>query len=456
VLPLTLAEIAAAVDGTLHDADPQTRVTGLCTFDSRSVEPGSLYVALVGARVDGHTFAGQAVDAGATAVLATRPVDVPAIVVDDVLSAYGRLATVIVRRLPELGVVAVTGSVGKTTTKDLLGQVLSRLGPTTAPPGNRNSESGMPENVSRLTPDSRYLVLEMGARHIGDIAYLTTLVRPHVGIVLNVGTAHLGEFGSRENIARAKGELVEALPTDGAAVLNADDPLVAAMANRTNAKVVTFGLGEGATVRAEDVTIDEGRASFTLVTPQGSARVALRLHGEHLVSNALATAAAVLHFTDDLALVAEALSAAELVSGGRMEVFDTPGGVTVINDAYNASPVSMIAALKSLKTLANGRRTIAVLGQMNELGKTSAADHVGVGEAVGGLGVDLLITVGNDDAAQLGNAAAMHGIPTLHAADRDAATAVLLDRLTPSDVVLLKASNGVGLMALGAELAENC
>ncbi|MBW6433080.1 UDP-N-acetylmuramoyl-tripeptide--D-alanyl-D-alanine ligase [Actinoplanes hulinensis] len=446
---MTLAEIAAAVGGTLHDADPSARVTGLVTFDSRHVEPGSLYVALVGARVDGHTFAGQAIESGAVGVLAARPVGVPAIVVPDVLAAYGRLATFLVQQLPDLGVVGVTGSVGKTTTKDLIGQVLSKLGPTTAPPGNRNSEVGMPENVSRLTPDARFLVLEMGARHVGDIAYLTSVVQPQVGVVLNVGTAHLGEFGSREAIAQAKGELVEALAADGAAVLNADDPLVAGMASRTTAKVVTFGLSPQATIRAEAVSLDAaGRAAFTLHTPHGQAAVTLRLHGEHLVPNALAAAAVALHFTDDVALVADALSNADPVSDGRMQVADAADGTTVINDAYNASPVSMKAALKALKTIAQDRRTVAVLGQMNELGETSVDDHVEVGQTVAELGVDLLVTVGNDDAAQLGETAGKAGIATLHAVDRDAAALVLAEQVRPGDVVLLKGSNGVRLMSL--------
>ncbi|OJF10880.1 UDP-N-acetylmuramoyl-tripeptide--D-alanyl-D-alanine ligase [Couchioplanes caeruleus] len=454
MLPLTLAEIAAAVGGTLHDADPQAQVTGLCTFDSRVVEPGGLYVALPGARVDGHDFAVQAIEAGAVVVLAARPLGVPAIVVEDTLAAYGRLATAIVARVPSLGVVGVTGSVGKTTTKDLIGQVLSSLGPTTAPPGNRNSESGMPENVSRVTADSRFLVLEMGARHVGDIAYLTSLVRPHVGVVLNVGTAHLGEFGSREAIAKAKGELVEALAADGAAVLNADDPMVAAMAGRTAAEVVTFGLGAEATVRAESVEVDgTGRASFTLRTPAGAAKVALRLVGEHLVPNALAAAAVALHFTDDLALIAQALSTAAPVSEGRMQVVESPAGFTVINDAYNAGPVSMTAALRTLTKLAAGRRAVAVLGQMNELGETSTADHVGVGAVAAEVGVDWLLTVGNDDAAQLGRAAAERGVATRHVPDRDAAREALAEQLAPGDVVLFKGSNSVGLMALATTLA---
>ncbi|MBL7261360.1 UDP-N-acetylmuramoyl-tripeptide--D-alanyl-D-alanine ligase [Actinoplanes sp. LDG1-01] len=451
---MTLAELAADVSGTLHDGSSDTLVTGLVTFDSRHVELGSLFVALAGARVDGHDFADQAIEAGAVAVLAARPLGVPAIVVSDVQAAYGRLAKALVRRLPGLGVVGITGSVGKTTTKDLVGQVLSQFGPTTAPPGNRNSEVGMPENVSRLTPDARFLVLEMGARHVGDIAYLTSVVRPQVGVVLSVGTAHLGEFGSREAIAQAKGELVESLPADGTAVLNADDPMVAAMAARTVARVVTFGRSPQATVRAEDVSVDAaGRPAFTLVTPHGTARVSLRLHGEHLVSNALATAAAALHFTDDLPLVAQALNDAEPVSQGRMQVSENPAGVTVINDAYNASPVSVIAALKSLQTIAAGRRMVVVLGQMNELGDTSADDHIEVGRAVGKLRPALLITVGNEDAVRLGAATAEAGVAVVHAADKDAAAELVAQHVRPGEVVLFKASNAVGLMPVADDLA---
>jgi len=455
VLPLTLADIAAAVGGRLHESDPSTVVTGTAAFDSRLVEPGGLFVALSGERVDGHDYARQAMAAGAVAVLAARPVGVPAVVVEDVLAAYGRLATALVQRLPDLRVVAVTGSVGKTTTKDLIGQVLSWLGPTTAPPGNRNSDVGMPETVSRLSADSRFLVLEMGARRVGDIRYLTSIVRPQVGAVLNVGTAHLGEFGSREAIARTKGELVEALPASGAAVLNADDPLVAGMAARTSANVVTFGRVGQATVRAEQVAVDAwGRAAFLLHTPVGDSAVSLRVYGEHLVSNALAAAAAALRFTDDVGLIAEALSTAEPVSEGRMRVTRRADGITVINDAYNANPVSMAAALQTLTRMAQDRRAVAVLGQMNELGNTSESDHVAVGSAVAEVGVNWLVTVGNDDARRLGEAAARGGVSTLHVADSGAARRVLEETLVAGDVVLLKGSNSVGLMAVAQSLVD--
>ena len=453
--PGPLADLAAAVGGTLHDADPARPVTGSATFDSRLVEPGGVFVALAGEHADGHDFAGQAHAAGAIAVLASRPVEVPAIMVDDVPAAYARLSSALVDRLPQLAVVGVTGSVGKTTTKDLIGQVLSRLGPTIAPPGNRNSETGVPETVSWLADDSRFLVLEMGARHVGDIAYLAAMVRLDVGVALNVGSAHLGTFGSRQAIARAKGEIVEALTGDGVAVLNADDPLVAAMATRTPAKVVTFGRAPDATVRAEQVLLDAaGRASFRLCTPHGRTPVRLGVHGEHLVHNALAAAAVGLQFTDDLELIADALSSAGILSPGRMHVTHRPDGVTIVDDAYNANPTSMTAALAAVTALAGGRRVTAVLGQMNELGTQSAAEHVRLGEAVALAGVTLLVAVGNDDAGQFAAAAAAGGVEVVHVADREAAAFALAGRLSAGDVVLVKGSNGVGLMTLARELAN--
>lgn len=241
MIALSLAEIAEIVGGQSHDIpDPAAIVSGPVVIDSREVAQGSLFAAFAGERVDGHDYAQRAVEAGAAAVLAARPVGVPAIVVDDVVAALGALARAVVGRLGTT-VVALTGSAGKTSTKDLIAQLLERKGPTVYPAGNLNNEIGLPLTALRATEDTRHLVLEMGARYIGDIRYLTGLVPPRVGLVLNVGTAHIGEFGGREQIAQAKGEMVESLPEDGVAVLNADDPLVRAMSSRTKARVVLFG-----------------------------------------------------------------------------------------------------------------------------------------------------------------------------------------------------------------------
>ncbi|BDH58054.1 hypothetical protein MTP03_29930 [Tsukamurella sp. PLM1] len=300
MIELTLREVAEIVGGTLHDVpDPEVKVTGTVEFDSRDVGPGGLFLALPGARVDGHEFAATAVRKGAVAVLGARPVGVPAIVVPvsgetdnrvmalendadgagaAVLGALGALAAHCTKALAAGGltVVGVTGSAGKTSTKDLIAAVLRPLGETVAPPGSFNNEIGHPWTALRATPSTRFLVLEMSARGEGHIAALAKVAPPRIGVELNVGTAHLGEFGSREAIARAKGELVEALPADGVAVLNADDGAVAAMASRTGARVVFYGTGE-ADVAARDVRIDaHARASFTLRTPAGDAPVALR------------------------------------------------------------------------------------------------------------------------------------------------------------------------------------
>src|SRR4051794_14947236 len=339
MIELTLGEVAGIVSGRLQGADPATVVRGTVEFDSRSVTPGGLFLALPGERVDGHDFVPTAIAAGAVAALVTRPVGAPSIEVADGFAALAALAAAVVRRLPDITVVGVTGSSGKTSTKDLLAQLLARLGPTVAPPGSFNNELGHPYTVLRATPDTRFLVLEKSARGIGHIRYLTEIAPPRIGVVLNVGSAHLGEFGSREAIAQAKGELVEALPADGVAVLNADDPLVAAMAARTRARVVLVGQSPEASVRAEDLALDDlGRARFRLRAAEGSVEVALRLVGGHHVGNALTAAAVALECGMPLGDVAAALAAATTLSRWRMEVTERPDGTVIVNDAYNANP----------------------------------------------------------------------------------------------------------------------
>src|SRR3954452_17204991 len=382
MIEMRLADVAAVTGGRLHRATGEERVSSV-EFDSRAVAPGALFLALPGERADGHAFARAAVAAGATGVLAGHEVDAPAVIAPPapsdghtansyldatdpdgtgaaVLAALARLAGHSVRGLPGTTVVGVTGSSGKTSTKDLLAAVLAPLGPTVAPPGSFNNELGLPWTALRADAGTRHLVLELSARGRGHIAALCAVAQPRIGVVLNVGSAHLGEFGSADAIAVAKGELVEALPAGadgGVAVLNADDPRIAAMAPRTRARVVSVGRGTGAQVRAEDVTLDGGRARFRLVAPQGAADVALRLVGAHHVGNALAAAAVALELGGTPDGVAEALSAATPASRWRMEVTDRADGVTVVNDAYNANPESMRAALEALAALAGPRRT---------------------------------------------------------------------------------------------------
>jgi UDP-N-acetylmuramoyl-tripeptide--D-alanyl-D-alanine ligase len=460
VIPLSLSEIATVTNGRLAGARGDEVVTAV-EFDSRAIRAGGLFLALPGENVDGHDFAAAAADRGAAGVLAARPVDAPAVVVPPapraagtylgdtdpdgsgaaVLAALARLATHVVGRLPGMAVVGVTGSSGKTSTKDLLAAVLAPLGPTVAPPESFNNELGLPWTALRADAATRHLVLEMSARGPGHIAALAATVPPRIGVVLNVGSAHLGEFGSVEGIARAKGELVEALPADGIAVLNADDPRVAAMAQRTVARVVTFG--RGADVRAEAVTLDAGRARFRLCTPAGPASVALRLVGAHHVGNALAAAAVAIELGATPEGVAAALSAVIPASRWRMEVTDRADGVTVVNDAYNANPDSMAAALRALRALGDSRRTWAVLGPMRELGGDEAAAHAGVATLARELGIDELVAV---DSPAYG---ARREVP-----DVDEAIALLHAELAPGDVVLVKASRAAGLERIAADLLD--
>ncbi|HEY3010144.1 MAG TPA: UDP-N-acetylmuramoyl-tripeptide--D-alanyl-D-alanine ligase [Micromonosporaceae bacterium] len=459
MIAMSLAEVAAAVGGRLSGADPGVRVTGAVEFDSRTVGPGGLFVALPGERADGHDFAAAAIEAGAVAVLGTRAVvGVPMVVVDDALAALGRLARAVVDRLPALTVIGLTGSSGKTTTKDLIGQLVARLGPTVAPVGTFNNELGHPHTVLRADETTRFLVLELGARGPGHVRYLCEVAPPRIGVVINVGVAHVGEFGSVDAIAAAKGELVEALPPAGVAVLNADDPRVRAMAGRTRARVVLVGESSDADVRAVDVALDErGRAAYTLVTPAGTARVRLGVSGAHQVGNTLAAAAVALEVGAPLPDVAAALGELRLLSTRRMDVFDRADGVTVIDDSYNANPASTAAALRALAKIGGGRRTIAVLGYLAELGAFERAGHEEVGRLAATLGVDRLVVVGEAAAPIHEGAVAVSswGGESVLVTDQSGAIAALFDELRPGDVVLVKGSRYRTWEVADALRAEN-
>ncbi|MFG1666616.1 UDP-N-acetylmuramoyl-tripeptide--D-alanyl-D-alanine ligase [Streptomyces sp. Y7] len=461
MIALSLAEIAEVVGGQTYDIpDPSVHVTGSVVRDSREVEPGSLFVAFVGERVDGHDFAEAVVAAGAVAVLGSRPTGGPAIVVPDVQKALGALARHVVQRLGAT-LVALTGSAGKTSTKDLIAQVLRSKAPTVFTPGSLNNEIGLPLTALSATEETKFLVLEMGARGIGHIRYLADLTPPKVGLVLNVGTAHIGEFGGREQIAQAKGELVESLPEDGAAILNADDPLVRAMASRTKAKVILFGESGEADVRAENVRLtDSGQPSFMLHTPSGCSDVTMRLYGEHHVSNALAAAAVAHELGMSAEEIAHALSEADSLSRWRMEVTERPDGVTIVNDAYNANPESMRAALRALAAMggasrAKGGRTWAVLGKMAELGDEALAEHDAIGRLAVRLNVSKLVAVGGREASWLQLGAYNEGSwgeESVHVSDAQAAVDLLRSELRPGDVVLVKASRSVGLESVAEAL----
>jgi UDP-N-acetylmuramoyl-tripeptide--D-alanyl-D-alanine ligase len=444
---MTLAEVAAATGGRLRDADPDATVQSTVVVDSRLAEDGSLFVCVPGENVDGHDFARAAVHAGAVAVLAQRDVDTPSVLVADTTQALGLLAREVLRRLPDCHVVGVTGSSGKTSTKDLLGEVYARRGPTVAPVGSFNNEVGFPLTVLRCDPTTRTLVSEYGARGRGHISYLCGIAPPTTAIVLNVGAAHLGEFGSREEIAQAKGELVEALPADGVAVLNADDPLVLSMRARTRASVTTFGLATDADVQVTDLAEDElARPRFTVRTAAGDARVTLRLHGRHHAFNAAAVAAAALCDGVDLADIVAALEDATARSAHRMALLERSDGLLVIDDAYNANPESTRAALDALVRLSGKghRRAWAVLGEMRELGPDADRLHVEVGDYAAAKGVDEIVAVGA--AAPVAQGASAHPGWTGRARvvdDMATATAVVLDETRADDVVLVKASNSI-------------
>jgi UDP-N-acetylmuramoyl-tripeptide--D-alanyl-D-alanine ligase len=500
MIDLTVAQIAAIVGGELADISAEDaarlHITGTVEFDSRKVTSGGLFLALPGARVDGHDHAAAAVAAGAAAVLAARPVGVPAIVVapaadiEDtgagvlehdsdgsgaaVLAALAKLAAAVAAELVAGGltIVGITGSSGKTSTKDLLAAVLSPLGEVIAPPGSFNNELGHPWTVLRATPGTDYLVLELSARHPGNIAALAAIAPPTIGVVLNVGTAHLGEFGSREVIAQTKSELPQAVPRSGVVVLNVDDPAVAAMADVTAARVVRISRNRETDVWAGPVTLDDlARPQFTLHSRDVAVDVSLAVHGDHQVSNALCAAAVALECGATTAQVAEALAGAGPVSGHRMRVSTRADGVTVIDDAYNANPDSMRAGLQALAWISTGRgtdpaakrRSWAVLGEMAELGGDAISEHDRIGRLAVRLDVSRLIVVGTGRSmSAMHQGAVMEGARGFEAgreaaivADADAALAVLRAELRPGDVVLVKASNAAGLGALADSLTAD-
>ena len=469
MIPLRLSEIARITGGQVHDgvdaagADPL--VDGPVVTDSREAGDGSLYIARIGEELDGHQFVEAARSRGAVAALTSRPVaGLPSVVVPDVQAAFVSLARALVDRNPQAVVVGVTGSSGKTSTKDLLWSVLQQYGETVANVGSLNSEVGVPLTVCRITPSTAYLVVEMGSRGIGHIDYLTRIARPQIGVVLNVGTAHVGEFGSREAIGRAKAELVQALPPTGVAVLNADDPIVWGMASQTRARVIGVGESDQAAVRALDITLDpQGHASFTLSTEQGTAPVVLGFHGAHHVGNALAVAAVALAVGMPLGEVATALGDARPMSRWRMEVHERADGVTIVNDAYNANPDSMRAALEALAAMGHGRRTWAVLGEMLELGPDSAGEHEALGRLAARLGIARLVAVGRGtqpiergarDEGSKGSGGSSIGESTW-VEDTDVAFELLWQNLAPGDVVLVKSSRDAGLRWLGDRLLDD-
>lgn len=480
MIQLSLKEIAEITGGSIYHADPDTIVSGSVEFDSRKISEGGLFLCLPGARVDGHDFAQTAINAGAVAVLAARDVGVPAIVVqpqgksdstgyalefDDehgsgaaVLQALSALAHAVATRL-DMQIVGITGSAGKTSTKDLTATVLAKAGEVIAPPGSFNNEIGHPYTVLRCSTSTDFLVAEMSARRIGNIAELAAIAPPTVGAVLNVGSAHLGEFGSREGIAQAKGELVEALPPQGTAILNLDNDLVAPMKSRTHAKVLYFSAEQPADIYATDIHLDEqSRAHFALHIGEDSQMVDLQVHGEHQVPNALAAAAIGHAVGIPITQIAAALSEHTAASAHRMDVHTRADGVVIIDDAYNANPESMRAGLQALGAMARSRGTTAwaVLGEMGEMGDNAEAEHAAIADVLRAQEIEQLIVVDVSPATRaMVEAARAQGITTQVA--KDCVAAAKLVQPHPGDCVLAKASNAQKLWEVAEALrAVDC
>ena len=441
--------IAEAVSGRLVGSD--VSVTGSVVTDSREAQAGSLYVARRGESADGHAFVAGAVARGAVAVIVEHEVDeaVAQIVVEDSTEALGALARAHVEALRAggaLDVIAMTGSVGKTTTKDLLLQIMSADGPTVAPKLSFNNEVGLPLTVLLADEKTRHLVLEMGASGPGHITYLTGIVAPDVAIELCVGHAHVGGFGGFEGVAAAKAELIRGMRPGGPVILNTDDPNVEAMAPLASGEVIRFSASGNsrAEVRAQDVSVDAAdRASFTLVTPAGTAQVSLKIVGRHHVANALAAAAGALTLGVDLATVVQVLSSARALSPHRMDVHELVIDgceLTLIDDSYNANLDSMRAGIAALSSIGKGGRTIAVLGEMLELGEDSQSLHEQVGAMIEACGVETLIGLGTDAHYYLEGASA---VPNRQVASDPADAARLaLEFAGDGAVVLVKGSFG--------------
>jgi UDP-N-acetylmuramoyl-tripeptide--D-alanyl-D-alanine ligase len=444
MIPLTAGEIALLVGGELH-CDKDLLVYKAPVFDSRLATPGCIFLALKGEKVDGHDFVADAYRAGAIFSFTTHRIDGPCIVVKDVLTALSALASFVRKRLTGLTVIGITGSQGKTSTKDLLTHMLTSAGPTVSPAGSFNNDLGLPITVLECDVDTKYCVLEMGARHKGDIARLCEIAQPNIGVVLVVGSAHLGEFGSVAAIAETKSELIQSLGSTGIAVLGNYDQYTPDMANLHPGRTIRFG--DSQEVRASDVEIREGCPHFELVTPAGREAVGMRIVGAHQISNALAVAAIGTALELPIELIASSLSTAENASKWRMELHDV-FGLLIINDSYNANPESMAAAMRSLVLFAQerGGESWAFVGKMHELGESSAARHQSIGTLAQEIGIDHLVAVGAPEYGSTSGQMLIH-----HYASIDECLS-LAQYFSSGDVVLVKASRSEGFEVLAQKL----
>jgi UDP-N-acetylmuramoyl-tripeptide--D-alanyl-D-alanine ligase len=446
MITLTAGEIALLVGGEVF-CDKDLLVSKAPVFDSRLATPGCFFLALKGENADGHEFAADAYRNGSMFSLTSQRIDGPCIVVKDVLEALSILAAFVRKRLDKLIVIGITGSQGKTSTKDLLTHMLGAVGPTVAPAGSFNNDLGLPITLLQCDDRTRFCILEMGARHMGDIARLCEIAKPNIGVVLTVGTAHIGEFGSREIIAKTKGELIESLGKDGIAILGTYDEFTPKMASLHQGQVIFFGESADIQVRAADIEMREGRPHFDLVTPAGRDAVGMRAVGAHQVSNALAVAAVGTALSLPLELIASSLSTAEISSKWRMELHEI-ADLLIINDAYNANPESMSAAMRALVLFAQerGGSAWAFVGKMNELGQTQAPQSAAIGALAVELGIDHLVEINAPEYGEPGGAMVIHQRPTIESA------VDLVDYFAPGDVVLVKASRSQGFEVLAESL----
>lgn len=452
MITLQINQISEIVSGKISGLNGEERVSLSAIIDSRNARKGTFFAAFEGDKVDGHKFVKDAIKAGSTFALVSKPVDAPHILVADVLGALTKLAKFNRQSLKSLKVIGITGSQGKTTTKDLLKHLLSVLGETVAPKASLNNELGVPLLLLECDETSKFCIVEMGARHKGDIAHLVELAEPDIGVVLIVGQAHIGEFGSQEKIAETKAELIAGLGSNGVAILGNYDSFTPKMAEGMGLKKILFGESNNCDVRAADIEIREGRAQFDLVMPTGRAPVSLQLLGAHQVANALAAASVAGELGMSIESIAAALSTATTESKWRMQLVEV-NEISVINDSYNANPESMSAALRTLALLAQERGGVswAILGKMHELGESSTTEHKLVGKIASDIGIDHLIAIGVEDyLVQI-----EHGETTGHLVSSAADVSKFYEHFQPGDVILVKASRAENLDKLAEDLILN-
>lgn len=451
MIKIKIGEIAKIVGGKSNGVDESKEVSLTAVINSNDAAPGTFFVAFEGEKLDGHQFAEAALKNGAEFVLSSKPISGANIQVSDVLDALTKLAKFNRESLKSLKVVAITGSQGKTTAKDLTKHLLEVMGTTVAPQASLNNELGVPLLLLKCDENTKYCIVEMGARHKGDIAHLVEIAAPNIGVVLNVGHAHIGEFGSREEIAETKAEIIAGLPENGVAILGNYDQFTPKMADGMGLKTIIFGENSNCDVRAADIEVREGRANFDLVAPSGRAAVSLQLLGMHQISNALAAASIASELGMSIDSIAAALSTAELASKWRMELREVRD-IAIINDSYNANPESMVAGLRTLALLAQERGGVswAILGKMHELGASEHEEHQMIGKIASDIGIDHLISIGVKEYLER----LSEGETVGHLVSNATQVSEYVEHFSPGDVLLIKASRAENLNLLVDQIIE--